>query len=1102
MFNKIIILCSLLFPAAFASALTGSEAGSRELVPQSGGDGGLGISFSPDGEIAAWSSENSISLGNKEGYLLRRWPVSSVIKTKFSNTGKFLASIQWSSNVILWDPLSGGELDHLDVQIPGKAGLRDLDFNPDDSLVAIAIGDSVSVLDIARRRGICNIIGHDNDPIQRVYFADAGKAIVTNSASSVRIWDLQGRLIKELPVNGVIDIDVNKAGREVFCRSTDTVTVFNFAGELLAKFFVAEASSPKSVYDSPLIRSPKKIAYLPGKDIVLTLGFKGLQGWTRRGSLLWEYPRPGENCFGKRSPFLEMAVSPNIGRVALTGCSRRILDTESMTMQAFSAGAIEWITDFALFPENTIVTSSMRKFDLTGKLKPDLAPETGFMAVSPDGGMLAISSMNGLVKIFDRNWKLLNKFIASSEPNFPIPVSFSPDSKKLAMLRFDRNPSGVKHATDPDFLAVIREVPSGRILGEMRLHEGQVPVPELQFMPDGKTLLVGGGTHGLRLVDIETKKTRRVLIKQLSDVNLNTAIIGEKFFGYSQLGSLRLWDLKGNSLPGIELPKNTGRWGNIAAYNPKTGLAALGGDSGSIGIIDLAAGKAVKILTSHQAGINRLKFSPNGLYLYSSSGDGVLKIWNTNNWNNVSILSTSNNEWLIYTPDGYFDASPHGGELVSMVSGFKAYGVDQFAARNNRPDLIYERMGLGTPEQISHYQVQYQKRLRELGLNEALLSDNLHVPEAKITKTVRKGKFLDVGFLLSDDAFSLKRYNIFVNDVPLFGSAGKEIQGGNFAGEESVELTAGKNKIELSVMNEAGVESYRALTKAEYSGGEKQALYYLAFGVSRYRDHSRNLSYADKDARDLAAVVSGMTSAYSKVYAKTFLNSDVTAENIKKAKNFLKQAGVDDTVILFLAGHGGYSDGKDPEYYYMPYETNFENPVKTGIAFEAIEDLLRDIKPRKKLFLLDTCESGELEEDVFSRYYAAASARGFKPRTFRKPAKGRGARKTERRGYLLEKDRFIYNDLARRSGAIVFSSSRGNEMSYESSTIKNGFFSGEIIKAFKNKAVDTDRNGKVSVDELRAYVSETVSQKTGGLQNPEIGRDNLSQKIEFPLVGN
>lgn len=48
---------------------------------------------------------------------------------------------------------------------------------------------------------------------------------------------------------------------------------------------------------------------------------------------------------------------------------------------------------------------------------------------------------------------------------------------------------------------------------------------------------------------------------------------------------------------------------------------------------------------------------------------------------------------------------------------------------------------------------------------------------------------------------------------------------------------------------------------------------------------------------------------------------------------------------------------------------------------------------------------------------------------------------------------------------------------------------------------DADGDGRVSTDELRAHVSQAVSGRTGGLQNPTVDRDNIHQRFGFPIVG-
>lgn len=110
-----------------------------------------------------------------------------------------------------------------------------------------------------------------------------------------------------------------------------------------------------------------------------------------------------------------------------------------------------------------------------------------------------------------------------------------------------------------------------------------------------------------------------------------------------------------------------------------------------------------------------------------------------------------------------------------------------------------------------------------------------------------------------------------------------------------------------------------------------------------------------------------------------------------------------------------------------------------------------------------------------------------------------GSAAPRRRTFLLNRERFIFNDLVRRSGAIVLSSSRGDELSFESDALQNGMFTEQILAAFDDPRADRDHNGSLSTDELRAFVIAAVAQSTGGLQHPTVDRDNLVQKFGFPV---
>jgi hypothetical protein len=528
---------------------------------------------------------------------------------------------------------------------------------------------------------------------------------------------------------------------------------------------------------------------------------------------------------------------------------------------------------------------------------------------------------------------------------------------------------------------------------------------------------------------------------------------------------------------------------------------------GPIRLWDLE-GNLIRSYTGHSDWVYNAVFSPDGKYIVSGSRDASARLWNAESAKSAALVS-SGSEWILFTPDGYFDCSRNGGELVRMVRGVTCYSVDQFAVRNNRPDLILKETGSDDRALMEHYRSQYLKRLRKSGFKEAGLGGDFHVPRAGITAFRQDGKKVELSFTLEDALYNLKNYNIYVNDVPIFGAYGRPVNGKSLSLTENVELTGGRNKLEVSCINERGAESYRALAFADYAGPARGDLYYLGFGVSKYQDKTLNLKYADKDAQDLASLFSRMKGPFNEVHAKTYCNEEVTIRNIKQAGEFLKNARPDDTFVLFIAGHGVHDLDRESTYYYLTCDTSLNRLSSTAADFELIESLLQGIEPRNKLFLMDTCESGEAEEgSEFAAVPGSSGSRGLKSRSARdiriklKKEEGGAPDQSVSRSFLEEKERFIYNDLLRRSGAIVFSSCRGGESSFENDEIQNGLFTEDLIKALTTGTREADRNGDgiISTDELRVIVSEAVSRDSNDLQHPTVDRDNIYQKFGFPLV--
>lgn len=562
---------------------------------------------------------------------------------------------------------------------------------------------------------------------------------------------------------------------------------------------------------------------------------------------------------------------------------------------------------------------------------------------------------------------------------------------------------------------------------------------------------------------------------------------------------VKLFDLGSGSLQ-QDIPV---KGGAVAlAFSPDGARLAIGSDAGVL-LWDLAADKAMATLAGARPAA--LSFAPDGRLLGAATAEGILRVFAVDRLDTpetaaVSFISRKG-EWLAYSDDGYFAASKDGAHLVAFVRGTHAYRPDQFAYRLNRPDVLLSRLGLGAPSFREHLFARHKARLRKAGISGRVFAEGLHVPTASILTAERKGRSLALAFECSDRHLELAGYQVYANGVGLFGLTGKPAAGNKGVFEETVELTGGDNRIEVSCMNGGGGESIRALTLHHVDSKNKPDIYYLGFGVSTYRDKRLNLDYAHKDALDLGKLFERLTSKGYRVHTQVHTDADVTREGIAQAKDFVAGAKPDDLFVLFIAGHGIHARDKDSTYYFVTHDTDPANPSARAADFELIEDLLVGIAPRQKLFLMDTCQSGEDDADSVAAVPEAFASRGLKQRNVRGLvlAGAEGPKRPAARSFLYRRDRFIDNDLRRRSGAVVLSSSRGNESSFESDSKQHGLFTLAVLKALDGRTADRDRNRRVSSRELELFVSKEVALMTGGAQNPTIDRDNSHIDLQIPL---
>jgi WD40 repeat protein len=857
-----------------------------------------------------------------------------------------------------------------------------------------------------------------------------------------KLWDLEGKLISQFPSHFTRSIRFTPDGTELVSGGDidDRVNIYRSSGELVRTLRIGkdERTSPHIVALSP-----------DGKTLITADNENeppGLAIWSVEG----EFQR---SLLGLSGPMTNAVVSPD-GNLIVGLSGDKFVRIWSLTGSLIASlpGHTEFSTGLAYAPNGKYFASGGNEVILWSPVGEKLAELTGF----PDGvGALA----------------------------------FTPDSRFL----FCGDGKGTVH---------IYDVQQNKIVRVLKVHDRRVYA--IAMDPKGRYFATGSGREEVRIWDTDGK------LQGESRTNLpDNRPSGPAYsLAFSPGGdqlvaatankemNLLIFDLKCQPAGVLQLPNSF--WGGAIAFS-KSGRWLAATANRTVVIWDWPTRRVVRVLKGSADTINGLSFTPDERYVVTAGHDAVTRVWRVDNGDSMALLAHGR-DWIVYTPDGYFDSSHYGGDLVNVTHGFSTYGIDQFALQLNRPDLIMSRMGIGTPEFIEHLHARYQLRQERSEFHSASVGQSLEAPEVSLLGAKQDGKFAQIEVEIRDQHTSLQSYQVYVNNVPVFHGQGKSITGLTAHVNERIELGQGKNKIEVSAFNSRGVEALRAHWSTIYRSDPKDNktdLYFIGFGVSRYRNPALNLHFAHKDVLDMAAALQRYARAYGHVFAKTYVDDAVTRDNILKAGELLKNAGVDDTVVVLFSGHGAYDLNKEATYYFGTYDTDGKNLARTAVSYEEIESLLRDIAPRRKLLLLDACESGEMDAATRAELIAKMRDKQVFART------GTPVQQTQaptKRVFLYERDRYIYNDLARRSGAIVFSSSHAGEMSLESAEVQNGFFTREVLEALGSKDADTNHDGQISVEELEDFVSLKVALITGGLQRPTVDRDNINERFGFPLL--
>lgn len=521
-----------------------------------------------------------------------------------------------------------------------------------------------------------------------------------------------------------------------------------------------------------------------------------------------------------------------------------------------------------------------------------------------------------------------------------------------------------------------------------------------------------------------------------------------------------------------------------------------------------------------------LALSGDGRVLIALLGDGSVQ-WRASEDGRLLrsfFAARDGRRWAAWTPDGFFDHSPRdaqgrsGADLIGyhVNQGVKEAArfilIDQMYKRFYRPDLVRAALGARAGDAVLIAEAAEAEGTATEVLQADLPADvditevcrvtpegstvGCARPQPQPNSRAMRAALADAGDA-SDSVEILLKIDLAAGtagDLELRRNGARlasettgviEMEGARLQ-RERIALAPGQNEIEIRVLNGDGtVASEPALvllSGPDPSDQRRGVLRVLAAGVSDYKIDHFDLT-AGIAAND-ATVIAERFAKAAKV-DQLFEDADVTVLTegrvtrpalLEAIAALADRARPEDTVVLFLSGHGDVVDG---DYSFAPHEfgtgsreligevmagRRFQDAAlreiyrREGVSQSAMMESLTRIGSDKLIIILDTCFAGSFQV--------------LTP------------------GQMADRSQSMADRVARDSGRFVLASARGLALDSDGRDYPPGMGHGLFTSAALDGldgAADVDSDASVSLAELGGYLKREVaarSQELGAPQHP------------------
>lgn len=519
--------------------------------------------------------------------------------------------------------------------------------------------------------------------------------------------------------------------------------------------------------------------------------------------------------------------------------------------------------------------------------------------------------------------------------------------------------------------------------------------------------------------------------------------------------------------------------------------------NGNIDLLDPETGKIIKTVTESGAQIIHSTYDPVHNNYYTLGLDGEIKLWDTDlGKSKLKMIPTKEDGFFILDHDNMYMASKEALDMVHFKYKGEILTFESLDITNNQPHKILQTIGVASEQTIELFKSAFDKRLNERGFNEVPKNILDNIPRVSITSEVpvsTNDSILYFDVIGESAGSNLNKFHCYLNGARLTGKGGLLVDDPSRKIKDTyfVALGPGLNHIQVGFENSDGqISALKSMFVVSTHVYEPKQTYIVTVGISDYHDQKFNLEYPSKDVYDITEY---FKSKYpdSTLHIMSLTDKEASSKKLEEITEFIGQAKQQDELIVFIAGHGVLDQNFD--YYFAPYDFDFDKPNKKGWKYEQLEELFDYCAARQRLLLIDACHSGAIDKDAVFISDETTPIDGVKFRG------GESSVAVTQESALLTFQTMneSFADLRSLSGTFVLSSAGGTEYAFESDQWNNGVFTYAMIEGLRKRTADEDKNQQIDVFELTKYVEDRVIQLTNGAQQPNLRETNLWGAFEI-----